>query len=284
MQPLSSAITGQVEQVQRRQSLAGREPGTTASSKSLTVTDETARDWLLRQVSPAAADEALCRSLISTLGATAVLRTEGRYPQSGPAYRVVVGCDFALEDPNAIPEIRDKIEASMTPPTAEQAELWMAMLQAATAHRADSDAATALTYALYTAELRQWPADVAKAACMKLARTKPGGGTNWFPPLADLVAECERLAAPRQAMLHGIKNHTPMRPLPLTARGIEEPTPEQKEAVRKMAREAAEKLATSAEERRPIRSDDLPSIAGKPDETGITPAMRALLERQREVR
>lgn len=48
-----------------------------------------------------------------------------------------------------------------------------------------------------------------------------------------------------------------------------------------MAADTLRQLADTAErEKRPV-GGPMPSIAGKPDETGITPEMRAALARQR---
>jgi hypothetical protein len=282
VQPLSSAISGQLDQVQQRLNSTGLEPGTTGSSKSVTVSEDTARDWLLRQGNPGEVDAALCRSLISTLGVTALLRTEGRYPQNAPAYRVVVGCDFAMEDPNVIPAARLKIESTMVPPTTEQAAGWLVMLQSVTAHRQDSEPTSAVAYAMYAAELRRWPADIAKSVCFKFARGRPGHtGPNWCPTLAEIAQECERLTAPRQAMLAGLYNHKAKPPLPLTARGRPEPSEDEKAEVRQMAAIAAEKLKATVEAKRfKGPTIEMPSISGKPDERGLTPAMRELISRR----
>lgn len=204
MQPLSSGITGALEAVTRRSS-AGREPGTTASSKSLTVSDETARDWLLRQRDPAETDAALIRSLTSTLGVTVSPVTELRFPPGGGYYRVVVGCDVASPAPENTDQALTKIEQAMVPATTEQAEGWLVMMQATMARRADSEASSAVAYAMYAGELRRWPADIAKTVCERMARgTGRPAGTNWFPTLAEIATECEKLATPRIAMLRAL--------------------------------------------------------------------------------
>lgn len=286
MQPLSSEITGALEAVTQRSS-AGGSPGTTALSKSVSASAETARDWLLRQTNPAEADAALARSLTSTLGVTATLRTEWRFPQSGGSYPVVTGCAFKVDDEANIPAAIAKIEQAMTPATLDQCEGWLVMLQAATARRSDTDATAAVQYALYASELRQWPADVAKAACLSLARGKPGlSGPNWFPTLAELAQECETLAGPRHIMLARLKCWKPPEPERIpTARGIPEPTEEEKARVRQMAEDGLAKLKAAAEEAKPNKARDLPSIAGKPAEGGhVTQAMRDLITRREGAR
>lgn len=59
------------------------------------------------------------------------------------------------------------------------------------------------------------------------------------------------------------------------------PSPQQAEAVRRMAREAAERMAASGMRARGGLKVTPPNTAGKPDETGLTPAMKAVIERQR---
>jgi hypothetical protein len=281
VQPLSSAISGQVALVAQRQSSAGTEPGRTGSARSQIVSAETAREWLLRQPHPEEADAALARSLTSTLGVTALLRTEHRFPPNGPAYRVTVGCDLAVQDEAAIPDAIAKIEQAMTPATAEQCEGWLVMMQAAMAHRSDSDATSAVAYGLYAAELRRYPADVAKAVCERFTRGKLGNsGTNWFPTLAELIKELERFTAPRQAMLRSLHKYAPGSPsllgAPLPAK---RETEEAREQRRRATAETLRKLADTAERQRPAHRD-LSATHGKTDETGLTPEMRALMARR----
>jgi hypothetical protein len=193
----------------------------------------------------------------------------------------VTGYDLDIRDHENVPAALEKVRAAMTPATADECEAWLVMLQAATARRTDSDVTTEVAYSLYAAELRRWPADVAKAACERLARGQTGrAGPNWFPTLAELVAECERLAAPRRALYASLQRWAPKPEYVPTARGIPEPSEEQKAAVRRMAAEVDAALAATADNRK-AKPPPMPSIAGKPDETGITPEMRAVLNRQR---
>lgn len=279
MQPLSSATTGALALVTQRSSV-GASLGTTVSTRSANENNDQARDWLLRQTNPEQADAALARSLISTCSVTARARAEYRFPVDGQPYSVVCGYDLTIGDEAQIPAALAKIEAAMTPATAEQCETWLVMLQAATAHRVDSDVTAAVAYTLYASELRQWPADVAKAACERLSRGKPGHtGTNWFPTLAELMQECERFAAPRKALFASLQHWRPPAPYFPTARGSPEPSEADKEKVRRMAAEALEQLqATSDAKKRPVGA--MPSTAGKVDEGGLTAEMRAILARR----
>jgi hypothetical protein len=277
---MNSGITGALEVVTRRSSI-GRELGTTTSCSSPIVAPEVARDWLLRQLNPEATDAALCRSLISTLGVTAMPKTEHRFPADGAAYRVTIGCSFDIHDEAQIPAALDKIEQAMTPATPEQCEGWLVMLQAATAHRAGSGATSAVAYSLFAAELRQWPADVAKFACERIARGRPGQtGANWFPTLAELVAECERLASNRRAILSALQRYVPP-PAPHVndMRFSDGPGAHDRATVRRMAEEACAKLR-AAPDKRAARVPTAPNTAGKPDAGGLTPAMREFIARR----
>lgn len=204
VKPLNSAITGAVAAVERRNSV-GHGLGTTGSSKSLTISDNAARDWLLRR-EPEATDAALVLSLISTLGVTVSPTTELRFPIDGGYYRAVVGCEVDSPAPECTQQALTKVEQAMSPATAEQAEGWLVLLQSCTARRADSEATSAVSYSVYAGELRRWPADVAKTVCERMARGigRPAG-TNWFPTLAEIVQECEKLAAPRKSMLAALE-------------------------------------------------------------------------------
>ena len=125
---------------------------------------------------------------------------EWRYPTDKPAYRVAKGCQAGGIGAN-LPAAFRKVEAAMVPPTTEQAENWLAMLQVATAGGRKSHEAAMLTLALYTGALKRYPADVALKACEELAVR-----CSWFPTLGEIVSECDRYASPRQAMLNGIES------------------------------------------------------------------------------
>lgn len=203
MQPLSSAITGALEAVTPRSSPGGS-PGTIGSSTSLSVNVETVRGWLLAQPSVEAADEALRISLQSSLGVAVGLRTEGRFPENAPAYRVTVGAVLAVTNAENLPAAISRIESSLVAPTKTQAEDWLVMLQAACAGGRKSEMGQMVALELYAGTLTRFPADVAREACQALA-LKPRDGATWFPTLAELNSECERRTMPREAMLRALK-------------------------------------------------------------------------------
>ncbi len=129
-------------------------------------------------------------------------RTELRFPKGGGFREVVVGVDVEADDPDAVEAAIAKVEAAMTPGTADDCDGWLVMLQAACAKRAESEVAAEVALTLYSAALRQYPADVAKAACMHFALRR---GTNWFPALGELLEVADRLVEPRKAMLAALK-------------------------------------------------------------------------------
>ncbi len=170
-----------------------------------------ARDWLLRQASPKEADRALQASLTSSLNVVVRPRYETRFPPSGGFYDVAVGCDVTGDLAN-VTQAAERLEAAMTPAESDECEEWLAMLQAACARRNDSEAGANVALSLYTAALRQYPADVAKAACINIATKR---GTNWFPTLGELMAELDHLAAPRRSMLAALRNPRLAPPAPV---------------------------------------------------------------------
>jgi hypothetical protein len=278
---MSSAITGALEQVRQRQSSIGQPYGATGSGRSVTVNEPEARDWLLAQIGPEAVDAALCRSLTSTFGATVRLHSEGRYPEDKPAYRVITGCSIWVPDSQDTEAVRAAIDAAMTPPTKDQTEGWLVMLQAVCARRSDSEALQAVAYELYAGALCGFPADVARSACERLARGTPGQ-TVWFPTFGELMDECESLCETRHAMraatiMQRDKAAPDLRRLPPRA-------PQVSKADRVLAAEDFKALARS------FTGPKLPArpkrqFCGNPpklDAAGITPQMRAWLEQRAE--
>jgi hypothetical protein len=163
--------------------------------------EEAARGWLLAQPDPAAADKALLTSLQSSLGVEVTVETELRFPVGG-GFRVQAVGARVLPGSNAenLPLAAARMRGALTGPTKDQAEDWLVMLQAATAGGRKSEAGTAVALELYAGCLMRFPADVAKAACMKLAMT-----ATWFPTLAEINATCEALASSRRLLAHALE-------------------------------------------------------------------------------
>lgn len=184
--------------------LTGPGHGGTESGKSLTANADVARGWLLAQPGPEAADKALLTSVRSSLGVEVSIKTEWRFPEGEPAYQLPITASIAAENPDNIPAAIARIEGALTGPEKTQAEDWLLMLQTACAGGRKSEVNMHVALDLYSGSLCRFPADVARAACAELA-TKPRDSTAWFPTLPELLAVCERYAAPRAAMLAGLK-------------------------------------------------------------------------------
>jgi hypothetical protein len=163
-----------------------------------------AREWLLAQAGPAEADQALLTSLQSQLGVGLKIETEWRFPEGEAAYQLPVGALVSVADEVNIPAAIARLEGAATPALKAQAENWLVALQAACAGGRRSEAGSEVAFDLYSGALTRYPADVARKACSELA-TKPRDSTAWFPTLPELMAVCERLAAPRRAMLAGLR-------------------------------------------------------------------------------
>lgn len=212
MQPMNSAITGALRELER-QSSTGPARGETASGSLPSVNENVVRGWLLAQPSVAEADKALLASLRSQHGVEAIFQTESRFPIEGGYYTATVGCSVHPEDAGNLPAAIARMEAASIQPTREQAEDWLILLQAATAGGRKGEIDSAIALEVYSGLLSKYPADVAREACANLAlKNRPGG--NWFPTLADLNAECEKLSDRRKLVLSAMKTHLARREKP----------------------------------------------------------------------
>lgn len=204
MQQMSSAITGILDRVERQQNSTGRQLSGTGSATS--VTESAARQALVQR-RPVDTDRNLLRWLESSLNVVAKPEKRTMFPKEGGFYSVTMGFSFSgLTEANRF-EAEAAVESSMTRPTLDQCEDWIASLHAVTARRSDDEAALGLAMTLYASRLSQYPADIAKEACMAFAlrRQKP----NWFPTLSELDEWCEKQASMRSVLLAKIKSFTP---------------------------------------------------------------------------
>jgi len=171
-----------------------------------------ARTWLASKT-PAQVDEAIRRSLTSQLGVDVSVKREWRYPEDRPAYMVAITAGVTALSPENIPLAIAKLEAAMTPPTHETAELMVSQLQQALGRRSSSEEASEVGLDLYVSILRRHPLDVAQAAVLELAtEPRPGNATAWFPTAPELEGVCRRYAQDRQAILAGLKGYRPPNP------------------------------------------------------------------------
>lgn len=205
------------------------------------------------------------------------MRTELRFPPSGGFYAAAVGADVVLHAGADRSAAVARLEGALTAPTKPQAEDWLVMLQAACTGGRRSEVGHGVALELYAGTLCRYPADVARQACADLA-IKPRSATAWFPTLPELVAMCERLAAPRKAMLGALRSDPAANRY--FGRTFHAPSAEEKAAVRQMADDTREALRATVARAATSRRGELPSIAGAADETGVTPQMRDILDRR----
>lgn len=144
-------------------------------------------------------------SLASSLGSEVIFQTELRFPEGRATYSVVVGADVSMKDPAVRDRAIARMEAAQIRPTKEQTQQWLATLQISCAGGRKSQLEDTFQLEVYAVELGRYPADVAREACKLLAR-RGRGTTNWFPTLAEMLAECDRLSAPRKVILAALQN------------------------------------------------------------------------------
>jgi len=87
----------------------------------------------------------------------------------------------------------------VTPAPKNQIEEWLAELSVITRRKQDDDITETLRLSAYSSRLADYPADVAREALLK---------HKWlfFPAWAELQDVCDKLAAPRRAMLWHLQN------------------------------------------------------------------------------
>ena len=201
MQPLTSAISGALEQVETQQSSTGPRPGASGSVRSLTESALRAR--LVAQ-KPAETDRNLLAWLESSLNVVAKPRTRMMFPTTGGYYARIEGFDVQGLDRMNRAEAIAAVNAAMTRPTVEDCEELIASLHAVTARRSDDEDTLSLAMSLYAGCLAQYPADIAKSVCMSFAlRSKK---PNWFPTLSEINDACDKATAQRKALLHTLQS------------------------------------------------------------------------------
>lgn len=200
MQPLTSVISGVLDQVETRLKSTGPQLGASGSVRSLTESALRAR--LVGQ-KPEDTDRNLLAWLASSLSVVASPRSRMMFPTTGGYYARADGFDLVGLDHLNRAEAVAAVEAAMTRPTVEQCEELVASLHAVTARRNDDAEGQMLAMALYAGCLAQYPADIAKAVCMVFAIRK--ASPNWFPTLSEINEACERATAQRASLLHALK-------------------------------------------------------------------------------
>lgn len=98
-------------------------------------------------------------------------------------------------------EFAGAVQAQMLPASAGDIMRWLAELDAITIKRAGDAATDMMRLKAYTTRLSAYPADVVRSA---LFDVKPGW--KFWPAWAEIEAVCDKLVAPRRAMLEAAFN------------------------------------------------------------------------------
>lgn len=164
------------------------EIGTQLGGRGLATPENSrAAAWLVRQ-RPADVDKAAL-SRASSLNA-------------GLAMRMIEGLPIKVSvagDAAARREAINALAGFVTPAPRRQIEEWLAELSVITRRKQDDDITENLRLSAYSSRLSDYPADVAREALLK---------HKWlfFPAWAELQDVCDKLAAPRRAMLWHLEN------------------------------------------------------------------------------
>ena len=198
MKPIGSAITTFPKAVD---SATGTQLGAHGSG-----TPENSRlvEWLAKR-SPADVDKAAV-SQASRHNVGLRLECDYRFPKDEKGnslgmVTLVKGCAVTGSEDDRRAALADieKLQAAAPVPVVEG---WLAELSVITAKRADDVFSETLRLEAYTSRLRRYPADVAREAL--LART-----WKFWPSWAELEAICDRMAAPRKAMVKALAADPP---------------------------------------------------------------------------
>lgn len=121
---------------------------------------------------------------------------------AGLAVRMIEGLPLKVSvagDALARVEAANALAGFVTPAPKGQIEEWLAELSVITRRRQDDDITENLRLSAYSSRLADYPADVAREALIR---------HKWlfFPAWAELQDVCDKLAAPRRAMIWHLQN------------------------------------------------------------------------------
>lgn len=128
------------------------------------------------------------------------LAVRDMFPPNAPSYTIVTGCTVtgSIGQADAVAAM---VERTMEPAPERNIEDWLAELSTLVRKRNDDEFTEALRLEAYAGRLRNYPADVARAA---LLERKPFW--TFWPDWNELETECERLVSARRAMLFALRN------------------------------------------------------------------------------
>lgn len=155
----------------------------------------------LLELTPKQALEVLHQSLIDTLGDRLEFRLEGRSPDEGPSYSVLSHLGVPITATHTqISEALKVTELACAPMSAEKLADLMQEIRLTTGGRKDLTSAEDQTRQiyLYARRLREFPADVTQVVLQR--------DRKWWPALAELVEECEKLCNVRNGLKRKLRD------------------------------------------------------------------------------
>lgn len=164
--------------------LPSRRPDTTGLSASSHPT-----------LSPYQIFEALFKSL--PLPIQRACRPHGMFPEHGNSYTVWRWQDWdqVKVAPADIHKALELVEATLSPCSPDVIRRGLAWLRAATISREATPEDWRLRLAVYAEELARYPEDAVVAAIREYGRAN-----RYWPALADLIAECNKLVRERKSL------------------------------------------------------------------------------------
>lgn len=123
-----------------------------------------------------------------------------------PTVRYVKSVDVR-GTPEAKEAAANALRKLATPAEARDVEGWLAELSVIVAKRVDDEFSESLRLEAYASRLRRFPADVARAAVLDHP-------WRFWPAWAELEKVCDRLMAPRRAMLNALERGKAPQPEP----------------------------------------------------------------------
>jgi len=204
VQPMNSAITGALAQVETLRNSTGQPPSATESARLPTVEEVAkARAWLVAR-KPAEVDQAIQALLTSQLGARVSENREWRFPPDKPAYQVVTSAGITGLSKETQPLAIAKARMALTPVSYEEAERLASQL-GILPRRNMSETTAETAFDVYIRMLMDHPADVATEV-VRLYVTEPNadGGPTWFPSPPEVEARLRARSAFRKALLEAV--------------------------------------------------------------------------------
>ena len=149
----------------------------------------------LQQQDAEETDKALLARLSLLLGRQPDARRQSLNDDGYGYTPVVVGYDLPTMTRDQAGAALALVIGTMEPASNQEIGKALAMLKSVTARRNEADADSEFAADVFLEELERYPRDVALDAMRRWRRRE-----KWFPTLAEIIAECDKLNRPRKAL------------------------------------------------------------------------------------